>query len=112
MNPTNAVGGSFIPNLHDKARQIPSPNPTNAVGGSFIPNLHEGGVLPFPKSPTRQCGDSSSPTYTKGAFFLFPQVPHGSVEIIHAQPTHGDGVLALPLLPRAGSGAFRNQGCA
>ena len=38
--PPTAVGGSFIPNLHDEARQIPSPNPTNAVGpefGHFLP---------------------------------------------------------------------------
>ncbi len=36
-NPTNAVGGSFIPRLH--CGDVWLPNPTNAVGGSFIPGL-------------------------------------------------------------------------
>ena len=34
-NPTNAVGGSFIPSLQSAAH-TPVLNPTNAVGGSFI----------------------------------------------------------------------------
>ena len=57
-NPTNAVSGSFIPNLHDQARRIPSPNPTNAVGGSFIPNLHDHARhIPSP-NPTNAVGGS------------------------------------------------------
>jgi len=37
-NPTNAVGGLFIPSLQ-KDWSKPVPNPTKAVGGLFIPSL-------------------------------------------------------------------------
>ena len=39
LNPTNAVGGSFILNLHGEPWYVLFPNPTNAVGGLFILNL-------------------------------------------------------------------------
>jgi hypothetical protein len=37
-NPTNAVGGLFIPGLQTGPPR-PRPNPTNKVGGLFIPSL-------------------------------------------------------------------------
>ena len=40
MNPTDEVGGSFIPCLQELLEQQ-TQNPTDEVGGLFIPNLQE-----------------------------------------------------------------------
>src|SRR5262245_21814525 len=50
-NPTNEVGGSFIPGLHGNPQRALSGNPTNEVGGSFIPDLHGNPQRRFPGIP-------------------------------------------------------------
>ena len=61
----SAVGGLFIPNLHDEARHFPSPNPTNAVGGLFIPDLHDEARHSPSPNPT-----NAIPTYIRALMFL------------------------------------------
>src|SRR5256885_1734043 len=61
LNPTNAVGGSFILRLVGSGRPSRVPNPTNAVGGSFILRLVGSG---------RPCQVPDSTNAVGGSFIL------------------------------------------
>jgi hypothetical protein len=62
-NPTDEVGGLFIPNLLKNGGE--SENPTDEVGGLFIPNLLR--TREESENPTDEVGGSFIPNLLKNA---------------------------------------------